>query len=57
MKRGMRDHQRGAPAFDALHEGRRCAPPSANFQTGMPSLRALSHRLSVTPLPGKAMTP
>ena len=33
------------------------APPLPNFQTGMPSLRALSARFSRMPVPGKTMAP
>ena len=33
------------------------APPSSNFQTGMPSFLALSARFAEIPEPGNTMTP
>jgi hypothetical protein len=41
----------------SFEERRRSCAPLPNFQTGMPSLRALSARVSWMPVPGATSTP
>jgi hypothetical protein len=49
----QRDYERGG----CCGGGGARAPPFAEFSAGMPSLFALSERLSWMPVPGKGMTP
>lgn len=48
---------RGNISSEVSRNGGAHAPPLPNFQTGMPSLRALSARVSWMPVPGATSTP